>query len=346
MNHATFAERPAEAPVGMPSESGVSAATRRDAVRKGLLACGVASSVLYIGAEVYAWTRYPGYSPVSQVFSELLAEGSPTRPFLVLISGAPYNLLVAALAVGVWLSSAGVRRLARITAVLLAMYAVFSFLGGTVFQMDVRGTEGTARGALHPAVTGVMVLFMLLSLGFGAFLHGLRFRVYTLGTLLTILVFAGLTFLAAPSIAANEPTPWLGLLERVNIYAWMLWVAVLAVSLWPRTFCSAPARVIGYGQAMAEATRTAPDVTRRAAVFVAARLPRVDGVAARAHSQSAPGDADARESRRNHADPDAGGPAPSSADHVDSRLGDGTVARGCRDRRHITSSTQKWTSDS
>ena len=59
----------------------------------------------------------------------------------------------------------------------------------------------------------------------------MRFRLYSLGTLLTALVFAGLSFLQAAKLAANEPAPWLGLIERVSIYAWMLWVAVLAISL-------------------------------------------------------------------------------------------------------------------
>jgi len=35
----------------------------------------------------------------------------------------------------------------------------------------------------------------------------------------------------APRIAANEPTPWIGLWERVNIGAFMLWIVVLAVDL-------------------------------------------------------------------------------------------------------------------
>jgi hypothetical protein len=30
---------------------------------------------------------------------------------------------------------------------------------------------------------------------------------------------------------ANEPTPLMGIEERVNIYATMLWVAVLAIGL-------------------------------------------------------------------------------------------------------------------
>jgi len=73
---------------------------RREKLRKVLVGCGVLSSVLYIGADVYAWTQYPGYSPVSQAFSELLAEGAPTRLVMLAVVGIPYNLLVAALGVG------------------------------------------------------------------------------------------------------------------------------------------------------------------------------------------------------------------------------------------------------
>ena len=204
----------------------------RTMVRKILLACGVLSSLVYVGAEVYAWSQYPGYSPVAQAFSELLAEGAPTRALMVAVAGAPYNLLVAALGVGVWLSPAR-RRVARLTGALLVLYALLSYLGGTVFQMDPRGIEGSVRTLLHERATAVMVLAMLLALGVGAFLHGRPFRVYSLGTLLTVVVFAGLTFQQVALLAAHEPAPWLGGIERVGIYAWMLWVAVLARSLWP-----------------------------------------------------------------------------------------------------------------
>jgi hypothetical protein len=98
--------------------------------------------------------------------------------------------------------------------------------------MDPREVEGSARTIVHEWATAVMVLAMLLSMGFGAFLHGVRFRVYSLATLLTVIVFAALTFQQVSLLAAHEPAPYLGLIERVNIYAWMLWVAVAAVSLW------------------------------------------------------------------------------------------------------------------
>jgi hypothetical protein len=45
------------------------------------------------------------------------------------------------------------------------------------------------------------------------------------------LVFGTLAGMQGPRIAANLPTPWLAITERVNVYSAMLWVQVLAVVL-------------------------------------------------------------------------------------------------------------------
>jgi hypothetical protein len=76
-----------------------------------------------------------------------------------------------------------------------------------------------------------MSLFIVLAMGFGATLLGRRFRYYSYGTILTLLVFGALPALEIPRIVANQPTPWMGVAERINIYATMLWVVVLAVAL-------------------------------------------------------------------------------------------------------------------
>ena len=68
-------------------------------------------------------------------------------------------------------------------------------------------------------------------MAFGAFALGRRFRLYSFATILTILVFGALVGIEAPGIATAEPTPWIGLTERTNIGAFLLWVAVLATSL-------------------------------------------------------------------------------------------------------------------
>jgi hypothetical protein len=206
-------------------------ATTPWSIQKVLLGCGVLSSALYLSADVLAWQRYEGYSPVSQNVSELLATGAPTRPLMVALLVVAYNLLVIALAAGVW-ASPGRKHALHITGALLMIYAVVGGITGGFFQMDMRGTEATPRGALHPPMTAVMSLFILLSVAFGATLHGKRFRIYSIGTLLTAIVFGVLTSVDIPQLAANQPTPWMGLKERVNIYAWMLWLAVLGISLW------------------------------------------------------------------------------------------------------------------
>jgi Protein of unknown function (DUF998) len=199
-------------------------------LRKILLGCGIVSSVLYVAADVLATLRYEGYSYTDQQVSELMAAGAPTRALLVSLF-TPYNMLVAAFTVGVW-AAAGRNRTARITGAMLIGYAAVGQVTLLFFPMTPRGTGGTLRNVMHIPGTAVMSLCILLAMGFGATLLGRRFRWYSYGTILTLLVFGGLVALQASRIAANEPTPWMGVAERVNIYATMLWLAVLAGSLW------------------------------------------------------------------------------------------------------------------
>jgi hypothetical protein len=203
-------------------------------LRKILLGCGIVSSVLYVVTDVLGTLRYPGYSYADQTFSELTAQGAPTRPLMVALNGIPYGVLVAAFAGGVW-ASAGPKRAARITRAMLLGYAAFGVAGGLVFPMRPREAlaagEGTLRNTMHIPATAVMSLFIVLAMGFGATLLEKRFRYYSYGMIAILLVFGVLASLQAGQMAANEPTPWMGIEERINIYATMLWVAVLAIGL-------------------------------------------------------------------------------------------------------------------
>ena len=118
---------------------------------------------------------------------------------------------------------------------MLLGYATFGVAGGLVFPMRPREAlaagEGTLRNTMHIPATAVMSLFIVLAMGFGATLLGKRFRYYSYGTIAILLVFGALASLQAGQMAANELTPWAGIEERINIYATMLWVAVLAIGL-------------------------------------------------------------------------------------------------------------------
>lgn len=214
-------------------------------LRKISLGCGMVSSALYVATDIVAARRYKGYHYADQEFSELTAQGAPTRPFLVALNVIPYDVLVVALGMGIWASagtarSARQRRAARITAAALFGYAAAGTAGGGLFPMAVRGTKGTLRNLLHIPATAVMSLFLLLSMGFASTLDGTRFRYYTYGTILTVIVFGVLTSVQGGRLAANQPTPWMGITERVNIYATMLWLAVLSIVLLRRTTRRSP----------------------------------------------------------------------------------------------------------
>ena len=203
-------------------------------VTKVLLGCGIVSSVLYVVTDVIASLRYPGYSYADQQISELLAYGAPSRPFMVAANLIPYDLLVLAFAVGVW-ASAGRTRAGRITAALFVGFAIFGTLGGGFFEMDRReimaAGQDTLRSTMHLPATAAMGLSVLLAMGFGSRLLGKRFRYYSYATIATVLASGLVVAAQIDQLAANQPTPWMGLEERISSYGMMLWVAVLAIGL-------------------------------------------------------------------------------------------------------------------
>jgi hypothetical protein len=97
--------------------------------------------------------------------------------------------------------------------------------------MHLRGAEFTLTDTMHIVMAMVTVLLMLLAIGFGAAAFGKRFRLYSIATMVILVAFGALTGLDGPRIAGNLPTPWVGVWERINIGAYLLWVVVLAMTL-------------------------------------------------------------------------------------------------------------------
>lgn len=199
-------------------------ASRR--TRQLLFFCGIASSLLYVGGDILAAASWSAYSYTSQSISELLAIGSPARSYLALI---PYNPLVVAFGIGVcW--SAGRKRPQRICGILIALFGLTS-QAGFFMPMHLRGTTSSLTDAMHIVVTMVIVLLIVLFIVFGSAGHGKPFRFYSFATLAVLVAFGAMAGRQGPAIAANLPTPGLGILERINVYSAMLWVMVLAIVL-------------------------------------------------------------------------------------------------------------------
>lgn len=206
-----------------------SVVTRQAMVLKALLICGVLSSLFHVGMDVIGGTRWQHYSWVSQEFSQLSAIGTPSRP-LHLVLACIYAGLVTAFGLGVWWT-AGRRRALRAVGILLVIFAVNSWVWPQFFPEDLSKSVSAFTNTMHITLAAVTVLSILLQIGFGATASGKGFRIYSIGTFLTVFAFGASTGPQSAARIAGLPAPWLGLTERINIYGYMLWVAVLAIVL-------------------------------------------------------------------------------------------------------------------
>jgi len=196
-----------------------------------LLICGVLSSLYYVGMNVYVPLQWEGYSFLSNVPSELSAIGAPTARLWSRMA-LVYTVLLIAFGVGIWMSATDSRAVRIVGGLFIADGVVGAFWP----PMHLRGDETTLTDTLHLVWSAAWLVAMLLAMGLAAATLGRRFRLYTLATVAVFLVFGMLTATAAPRLAENLPTPWIGLWERINISAAMLWIAVLAMTLLrPRT---------------------------------------------------------------------------------------------------------------
>lgn len=193
-----------------------------------LLACGIAASILNVIANVIGAIVWDGYRWTSFTISELSAIDAPSRPLvpsLMLVFG----LLSICFAFGV-LAVAGRKGDLRLTGWLLLAIGVLD-LAGPFVPMHLRGAETSLTDTMHIAVTAVTSLLLMLAVWSARGAFGSGFRVYSLVTIATLVVFGMLAAVDGPRIAANDPTPWVGLTERICVGAYLLWMAVLSGAL-------------------------------------------------------------------------------------------------------------------
>ncbi len=198
-------------------------------LRRALLAYGIAGSILYTAIDIIAGLQYPDYSFTSQAISELFAIGAPTSGLVVPIFTLS-SLLTLAFAAGVWLSSGGSRAL-RLAALMFAGNAVNGLVLWNVYPMHIRGAEATFTDTMHILLAGVGVAFILAAVCIVAVSYGGWLRLYSLVTILILLVPGAAVFVYVPELALGQPTPWVGLTERISSYGYFVWQAAFIIYL-------------------------------------------------------------------------------------------------------------------
>ena len=211
-------------------ESPVSVNEKRRGLRKILLICGMVSPLLYIAMFLFIPALYEGYHPASQTVSELSAVGAPTRS-LWFVLGTIYTLLIAAFGLGIR-QSARQNRTLRTLGTLIFASGIIGLAWSPMHQREVLAAGGgTFTDTWHLVMSGITLLLMLLIIGYGAAAFGKMFRWYSLVSIALFLVFGILTGLEAPAVQANQPTPMIGVWERINIGVYMIWLVVAAAIL-------------------------------------------------------------------------------------------------------------------
>jgi hypothetical membrane protein len=213
--------------IGIPREQGATTAAPvrvASRVQDNLLVCGILAALVYIVTDVLGVLRYPGYDVTAQGISELMAVGAPTKHLVDSIF-VVYGVLAFMFAIGVLRESSGQRAL-RVTGLALLGYAAAGALG-RIFPAYARGAGGFGDNVPHVVLTGVLVVLMLAALGFASLALGKRFRIYSLATLGVIVALGIASGVYATRMAAQQPTPGFGIVERVLIYAYLIWAAIL-----------------------------------------------------------------------------------------------------------------------
>lgn len=190
--------------------------------------------MVYAGADLAASVAYEGYSFTDQTISELSAVGAPTRTLWVTLS-VVYSLLRIAFGVGIWRLAGRTHKL-QIVAVCIAM---IGFLGvvawpfAPIHQREVLASGGSsASDTLHVILVAADSLLFVIAAGVGSTAFGKRFRLYSIATILVVLIAGAIAGGQSSEIREGEPTPGIGIWERIAVYGALLWTSALAIRLW------------------------------------------------------------------------------------------------------------------
>jgi hypothetical membrane protein len=202
-------------------------------MKKTFMLCGIAAAVLYVGTVILGGLLQPGYSHITMAISELVADGAPHRSLLSSLF-LLYNILLSVFGIGLFLRANSQPR-GRINGVIgslaLVLVGVAGVLMELAFPQEPGGTATTFAGTMHIVMAGVaslgtMVAILMLAFWFRK-IPALKGQVaYSITSVAIIFVSGGLT---AAAMANHHPL--FGLIERITIFTFTLWVFVIGRKL-------------------------------------------------------------------------------------------------------------------
>ena len=181
---------------------------------------GLAAVLTYAATVLIGGWLTPGYSHLDQPVSALFALGAP---YALPVSAAfiLYNLLLIGFGAGLLGALRGP------AAMILANGAIGIAI--EFFPMDAPGAPVSAAGLIHIVLAAGLVATCTLAMALAAIGWYRQRRIAPASVTAALLI----VMLAAGLVAAQAATggaPFLGLFQRLTIGAYLLWIALLAVT--------------------------------------------------------------------------------------------------------------------
>jgi hypothetical protein len=198
-------------------------------MRKLLLLCGMSAAVIYVGTVILGGLLRPGYSHIAEAISELVAAGAPNRSLLSSLF-LLYNLLASAFGVGIFLTVNSYSR-GRVSGIIgsltLVLVGIAGILMELAFPQEPGGTAATFSGTMHFVMAGIaslgtMLTILMLAFWFRRVPNMTGYVAYSLISVALVSTSGGLT---AAAMAIHHPL--FGLVERITIFAFTLWLFVI-----------------------------------------------------------------------------------------------------------------------
>jgi hypothetical protein len=189
---------------------------------------GMLNLLLYLAADIVGGLLTPDYVFKEHAVSELMLEGAEFR---TMVSAMIFASSLAGLAFGIGFLlhfQYSKDRLMFVAGILLTVSALITSFTSTIFPQDPRDGDVTFAGTMHLTLVGLNVLItiiamLLCGIGLNRKFGWKRFRLYSVITLVVMAVGG-----VVSTVFIQNDIQWLGVSERVSIYAYFVWNAVMA----------------------------------------------------------------------------------------------------------------------
>jgi hypothetical protein len=196
--------------------------------RRGALVGGLAATAaaVYVGATVLGGLLDPGYSHVAMHVSELTSSHASNRAFLAALY-VGYNLALAGVGLALLRSVLRTRAM-TVASASLVLTAAVGILLVTWFPQDSYGHPATTAGAVHIALAGVAALLGIVAMiaAGRAFRRDERWAPLARLSVWAAIVMVGTGAVGAAATAVSSPL--MGLLQRLSIGTFLLWLLMVA----------------------------------------------------------------------------------------------------------------------